>query len=321
MGIIIPVNQKVLSLLYLLGVYLFVFGLVMLGGSALIMYTSMHYLLIVLLMDVTATIFIYLVGLKKRTPSIYDPYWSVQTWFFMLFLLIMYRNWNVGTLLVFLVLTFYSVRLTANFCIGFNDLSYADWRYRMLKQKSGKAFQLVNFFGINMMPTLLVYLASVPFFLYSVESQFHPLDLIALLGMTGAVVIELLADAQMRAWIKNRKDRAEVINVGLWNYSRHPNYLGEISFWVFGSLLILPRLIQGSSEWYWLLGGVAMVLLFAFISIPMIERNFASYKPAYADYKKRVSCLLLWPPKRMKNNENPTQKPADLENEAVEEPR
>ena len=301
-------SERVSSLLYLLGMYMVVFGLCMLGGTILALYTPIHYLLIVLMMDIVATIAIYFLGLRKQTPSFYDPYWSVQTWFFMFFLLGMYKNWNLGTVLVLLVVTFYSVRLTVNFCLGFHDFKYVDWRYKMLREKNEKHFQVINFFGIHMMPTLLVYLASVPFFLYTVEHQFSPYDLIGELTMIGAVLLELFADLQMHKWIKTRTDKAETIFVGLWKFSRHPNYLGEISFWVCGSFLLIPRLINGSNEWYWFSGAVAMILLFEFISIPMIEKHMLSYKPSYAKYRRIVSRLILWPPKKIDGNINKLRK-------------
>ena len=291
------IMNKALGLLYLAGVYLLSFGVAMYAGTALYLYTEMPPLLIVFISDILATIFIFIAGIIRKSPSVYDPYWSVQTFLFMVFLMLIYRNWNLGSILVLAVVGIYSVRLTWNFCIGFDDLNYVDWRYKMLKAKTGRFFPFVNFFGIHMMPTVLVYLASVPMFLYAKEGTFHPLDLIGLIFMLGAVAIEATADIQMKRWAKTRKSREEVISVGLWNYSRHPNYLGEISFWAGGALLMLPRLIQGSNEWQWLSGAVFMVLLFVFISIPMIEKNFLSYKPAYGDYQKRVHMLLLLPPK------------------------
>lgn len=287
--------SKLRGLLYLLLVYVLAFG-IGLSVEVILLRAGWDVLLSLLLVDVIATVIVYLFGLASKSPSVYDPYWSVQTLFFYLFLLIYYGNWNLGTILVLVALTYYSVRLTANFIIGFDDIHYIDWRYKMLKAKSGKLFQIVNFFGINMMPTLLVYLASVPFFLYGLNRGFSLWDLVALITMVGAVTLELVADAQMKAWVKTRTDRGQIIDRGLWKYSRHPNYLGEILFWVGGAFLIIPNW----ETWYWALGAVGMVLLFCFISIPMIEKNFLTYKPNYAVYQRQVSMLLLLPRKKEK---------------------
>jgi len=298
--------NKLKGLLYLLVVYVLAFGIA-LSVEVLLLRAGWDILLSLLLVDVIATAIVYLFGVVSRSPSVYDPYWSLQTLFFYLFLLVYFTRWNLGTILVLAVLTYYSVRLTANFIVGFDDIHYIDWRYKMLKAKTGKAFQIVNFFGINMMPTLLVYLASVPFFLYGVSRDFSYWDLFALITMTLAVTLELVADMEMKRFIKNRTDRSQINETGLWKYSRHPNYLGEILFWVGGALLIIPQ----AEIWYWASGAVGMVLLFCFISIPMIEKNFLTYKPSYALYQKKVSMLLILPRKKAAKAAECAENPAE----------
>ena len=259
-------------------------------------YTSINHLVAILLADVAATIVIYLFGLLFRTASMYDPYWSVQTIMIYMGLLIYYKNFNLGTFIVFVVLLLYSVRLTGNFLKGFDSLSYEDWRYKMLKEKSGKLYQLVNFFGICMFPTLVVYLASIPVFLYARMGSFSYLDLIGAGVTVVGIAIELFADVEMKYFIKNRKDRSEVINFGIWKYSRHPNYLGEIIIW-FG--LGMMFIISHIEYWYFFAGAVVNLLMFLFISIPMEEKHLLSYKPDYSLYQKTTSPLLLLPKRKL----------------------
>ncbi|MDD5017054.1 MAG: DUF1295 domain-containing protein, partial [Eubacteriales bacterium] len=79
---------------------------------------------------------------------------------------------------------------------------------------------------------------------------------------------------------------------GLWRYSRHPNYLGEVLFW-WGvwviQMSVLPAL------WWTIFAPTAMTLLFLFISIPMMEKRLLASKEGYAAYKKSTSMLLLLP--------------------------
>ena len=78
------------------------------------------------------------------------------------------------------------------------------------------------------------------------------------------------------------------IRVGLWKYSRHPNYLGEILVWwgvAICSVILIP------SKWYLITGAIANTLLFLFISIPMAEKR-QSRKPGYYEYKKQTRILL-----------------------------
>ena len=287
-------KKKTIGLLLLLLVYVLaaVIGVLMF----ILLKDKVNFLVNVLIADVIATVFVWLCGLFLKTASTYDPYWSVQTLVIYVGLLIYFNNWNLFTIVPLVVIAIYSIRLTANFAIGFHDLSYVDWRYKMLASKSGKLFQLVNLFGICMFPTMVVYSASVPLFIYASLNTFSYLDFIGSGVILLGVLLELIADIQMKKFIKNRKSRDEVINVGLWKFSRHPNYLGEITIW-FGVAFIL--LISNISYWYFIAGAVINLLMFLIISIPMEERHMKEYKPSINDYIKTTSCLLILPRKKV----------------------
>ena len=259
--------------------------------------TNMNIILNVFISDVIATFIIYIFSLIFKTSSMYDPYWSVQSLVIFLCLLIKFNNFNPSNIIILIALTLYTIRVTGNFIIGFDSLSYIDWRYRMLKEKSGKLFQLVNFFGIMLFPTSVVFLASIPFIYFaSIEIPLY-LAIIFSVLMLISVFLELISDYQMKKFIANRSDRSEVNRNGLWSFSRHPNYLGEITFWF---MISIPLVIYDISFWWTLAGALINLLMFLFISIPMEERHFLDYKPEYLDYKKEVSMLLILPKKKQK---------------------
>ena len=251
--------------------------------------------LAILIADVSATVLVWASGVVLRTASAYDPYWSLQTLVIYLCLLIKNNNWHIGTILLLVALILYSARLTMNFIIGFHSLGYVDWRYRMLKEKSGKFYQIVNLFGICMFPTLVVYLATLPVIAYASVEAFSAIDIIGLAVIVLGTLLEFIADTQMKAFVKIRKDRSEVLNRGVWKYSRHPNYLGEISIW-FGVALTL--ILSHFNYWHFIVGAVVNLLMFIFISIPMEERHFKGYKPDYEQYKKETHMLLILPKKK-----------------------
>ena len=249
----------------------------------------------ILIADVAATVIVWASGVVLKTASAYDPYWSIQTLVIYLSLLIKYNNWHVGSILLLAALVLYSARLTTNFIIGFHSLSYVDWRYKMLKEKSGKFYQVVNLLGICMFPTLVVYSASLPVIAYATTTEFSMLDIIGLSIVVLGTLLEFVADTQMKAFVKIRKDRSEVLNRGVWKYSRHPNYLGEISIW-FG--LAFTLILSHFNYWYFVVGAIINLLMFIFISIPMEERHFKEYKPDYEQYKKETHMLLILPKKK-----------------------
>ncbi|MCR5184711.1 MAG: DUF1295 domain-containing protein [Bacilli bacterium] len=286
-------KSKALGLFLLLLVYLFATALG--TGLFLLFKDHVHVLINILIVDASATVFVWACGLLLKTPSTYDPYWSVQTFLIYLGLLVYYNNFNFWTIVPLIALAIYSIRLTGNFIMGFHDLSYVDWRYKMLKEKSGKLFQLVNLFGICMFPTLVVYSASLPIFVYASLTDFSYLDLIGSIVIIGAVFLEFVSDWQMKIFIKYRTDKNQVIDYGLWKYSRHPNYLGEIFVW-FGVVLVL--IIHNPIYWYFVFGAVINLLMFLFISIPMEEKHMLSYKPGLKEYIKTTSMLLILPKRK-----------------------
>ena len=280
--------KKTLSLLVLLLIYVLAIALGVTLFLVLVPY--MHFLFAILIADVSATTLVYLTGLIFKTPSVYDPYWSVQTFVIYLGLLFYFNNWNIFMIIPLVTIGLYSVRLTLNLVIGFNSLKYVDWRYKMLKEKTGKIFQLVNYLGINMFPTLVVYLGGVPLFVFA-SLSFDSYSYFSLIG-SGIILLGTLLK-----FIKIRKDRSEIINVGLWKYSRHPNYLGEILIW-FGVALIL--LIPHIEYAYWISGAIVNLIMFLVISIPMEEKHMMEYKPGMLDYKKTTSMLLILPRRKLK---------------------
>lgn len=247
-------------------------------------------LLSVLIADVVATIFVWFTGVLLKTASVYDPYWSVQPVIIGLLLLIKFQTFNLGTILYLVAMSLWAIRLTVNFCIEFHSLEYVDWRYKNFQEKFPKMYQLINLCGICMMPTLLVYTTSLPFFIYIINGlEFSFFNIIGIVIMLIGTGLELFADIQMKKFRKNRKDRSEIIRTGLWKYSRHPNYLGEVSFW-YGVAFVL--FIGNFNYWWTLLGAILNTMLFLFISIPLAENNMKKYKPGFDEYKKETRMLL-----------------------------
>lgn len=259
----------------------------------LFMTTGMHFLLAIIIADIIATIFIWIIGIIFKTASIYDPYWSIQTILIFVPLMFKFNNFSLGAILLLTLIALYTIRLTGNFLIGFNDLSYIDWRYKKIKETTGKFYQFVSLIGIHLIPTIIVYAASVPAFMFlEHQSDFNPIQLIGLFIMLGGILLELIADANMKQFQKNRSSRSEIIRVGLWKYSRHPNYLGEILFWYGLAFVFILTFIN---EWYFVFGAVLNTLLFLFISIPLADNHLKTYKEGYDQYLLETRSLLPLP--------------------------
>ena len=286
--------KKSTSLLLFLLIYIFSFSI------GLIFYfiwvDDLGIILSILISDIISTVIIWIIGVFVGSASIYDPYWSVQTPLYLLFLMIQLKQFNLGSILLLSFVLLWAIRLTINFIIGFNDFSYIDWRYKKIQEKTGKIYQLVNLIGNHLMPTLIVFFASTPAFMYVINGyNFNGLNIIGLTIMLSATIIEFVADKEMKSFIKIRTSRSEINRIGIWKNTRHPNYLGEILFW-YGIALVY--LLPSFNNWYLIFGAITNNLMFMFISIPLADNHLKTYKANYQEYKKETWSLLILPKKR-----------------------
>jgi steroid 5-alpha reductase family enzyme len=161
-----------------------------------------------------------------------------------------------------------------------------------VRGSTGRAYWLASFFGLQLFPTILVYLGCFP--LMVALSSPRPLgfgDGIAAAITLAAVLIETVADEQLRAFRREKKGRGQIMDRGLWAFSRHPNYFGEVLFW--WGLFAFALACDPGALWTGV-GALAITVLFVFASIPMLDRRSLASRPEYADHMKRVSALVPW---------------------------
>ncbi|MBU1145291.1 MAG: DUF1295 domain-containing protein [Firmicutes bacterium] len=256
--------------------------------------------------EVIATLVVWGFGLLFKNASTYDPYWSVippiiiLSWIF-----ILKSSLTIGVLLLVISIFVWGIRLTYNWYINWQDLTKEDWRYQMIKEKAPKVWFLSNLFGINLMPTTIVFIQLIG--AYSFLKLGPQLNYIIVLGFImslSASVIQFISDKQMRAFRLSNIDKKKCINEGLWSVSRHPNYFGEVLMWwglwvmYFGAFRSIDLM---------LVAPILMNALFLFISIPMMEKKILISRPEYSDYQQKVSILLPFFPKRKSEEMNEFQ--------------
>ena len=243
--------------------------------------------------DIAATVFTFVFSVIFRNSSVYDPFWSLTPMLFSVMLFIekgAASPWQIVFLCVF---NLWSLRLTVNWIGVFTDFSYEDWRYRKFRDENGPfLWQFINFTGIHMVPTLVVFAGMLPIF----ETAEHEMNALSLIGdavILFGTALEYFADRSMHAFLGKTKEKV-TCREGLWNYSRHPNYLGEISVWLGTFLVMLP---YAPEKWYYVIGFVSVAVLFNVVSIPLMEKRQLSRRSDYEEYRKTVSRLLILPHK------------------------
>ncbi|MBQ9980454.1 MAG: DUF1295 domain-containing protein [Oscillospiraceae bacterium] len=240
----------------------------------------------VLIADVIATVITFIFSVIFKNASIYDPYWSVQPIVIVIAIAIG-QEITVWRLLPLIAVCLWGVRLTANWAYTFHGLGHQDWRYTMLREQTGVFYPVINFIGIHMVPTLIVWLCTMPVvFTLTSPGTLNAGSVIFFILSLCAMTLQGTADYQMHSFRRSRTGR--FIRTGLWKYSRHPNYLGEIMMW-WGIALAAVCTLGG--PWWLIVGAAANTVLFFSVSIPMADKR-QSRKEGFAQYKKETRMLL-----------------------------
>ncbi len=253
-----------------------------------------------LVADVLATLVVFGFSRLYRNSSFYDAYWSVIPP-----LLTIYwwsrsgpgvdqlRCWLVTALVLI-----WAVRLTANWIYGFAGLQHEDWRYALLRDRAGRFELPADLIAIHLIPTLQVFAGMLPVYVSVTHAggDVRWLTVLAFVVGLAAVTVELVADVQLHRFVAVRRP-GEVMDRGLWRWSRHPNYFGEFGFWF--ALALFGVAASPTDAWWLFVGVLAMLAMFLGASIPMMEQRSLERRPGYRDVVERVPRFVPRPPRRM----------------------
>jgi steroid 5-alpha reductase family enzyme len=250
--------------------------------------------------DLVATMVIFAWSVAYDNSSFYDAYWSVIPIAIVSYWMTLADS-DVPALrsaAVFIVVTIWGTRLTFNWARGWTGLDHEDWRYVDFRARVPDFYWGVSFAGFHVFPTLIVFAGLAAVFPALVRSGRAPgmVDLVAFcVGLCG-IWLEWQADRQLRAFVTSGRQPGETLRHGLWRYSRHPNYLGEMLVW--WSLFLFG--LAADPEWAkWAVWApIAMTAMFLFVSIPLIEKRSLARRANYQQVIDETSILIPFPPRR-----------------------
>jgi steroid 5-alpha reductase family enzyme len=195
-----------------------------------------------------------------------------------------------------LIICLWSFHLIWQTISSSNNIQHEDWRYQMMRKQYPNYFPIFAFFALHLLPMFQVLIGSSSiYYIYKnthVYQRLTIIDSVFFLIIFLGVLLENIADKQLRDFRhykqKSKEHRFSVLSNGLWKYSRHPNYLGEMIFWW---SLFFYGYIYNAPLWCGL-GPLLITLMMIFGSIPMSEERMFRKYPEYKFAQQRVSMLI-----------------------------
>ncbi len=250
---------------------------------------------IILCGHLIATIVVYSASIIYKNSSFYDPFWSVvpiPIVFYIAFWPVS-KNLDYEKIVLFIIpILFWGIRLTFNWVRRWEGLNDEDFRYVDLK--SLKFSKLIDFLGIHIYPTLQVNLSLLPTY-YGLSISTNTANIwlyLASLFTFMAVILELVSDNQLWNFKKDKLNNDKFIDTGLWKFSRHPNYLGEVLYW-WGIFFML--LSVDNSYWFLFICPLSMNLMFSLITCSMMDKRSLEKREGFKEYMNKTNQLIIWP--------------------------
>jgi steroid 5-alpha reductase family enzyme len=236
---------------------------------------------------------LWLISLAVRDASIVDITWGP------LFVLVAWVGYLTGSrssaaLLVAILVSLWGLRLAIH--IGRRNIGHGeDPRYVKMRQKRPASFWIWSLFGVFVLQGLLALLVSLP-----IQSVAAVGDDLSVISWIGALVIltglgfEAVGDSQLARFTADPANKGQVMDRGLWRYTRHPNYFGDAVVW-WGIWLLS---VGSGGVWWTLIGPALMTFLLLKVSgVAMTEADISSRRPGYAEYIRKTSPFIPLPPK------------------------
>ena len=250
-------------------------------------------LIIIFLINLLVVSILFGISLVNKKADIIDIYWGPSFLLSCLTLLSINKNSAFPHLILVIIVGIWAIRLGSYLYIR-NMGHPEDIRYSKMRSKYGN----VGLFFINyLIQAILIAIVSLP--LQSVLSTNNlELNIISwlsgIIALTG-ITIEALSDKQLKAFKKDTLNNGKVMSLGLWNYSRHPNYFGNSLFWWGISIYSLSL----TFELIVLISPIVMTYFLLKVSgVSMLESQIKHTKEGYKEYIDTTSAFIILPKKK-----------------------
>ncbi len=239
----------------------------------------------------------YVISLVKKRNDVADVAWGLGFVLVVWTGLFLSYDFHLRGLIVNIMVSIWGLRLAWH--IYRRNVGKAeDYRYLAWRKEWGKWFYLRSYFQVYLLQGTLLFLIALPVLLInkSAGTALGLIDAIGIFVWMFGFYFEVIGDRQLAQFIKNPANKGKLLQSGLWAYTRHPNYFGEVTQW-WG--LWLVALSVPNAVWS-VIGPITITfLIFRVSGIPMLEKKLSEH-PDFANYKFKVSMFFPLPPKKVK---------------------
>jgi len=246
----------------------------------------------ILLVVLSIMIFAFILSIVFQRNDIVDFFWGLG------FIAIAVSSLSLGgvyhwtQLLVTGLVVIWGTRLCSHIFIRLmqnkEDTRYATWRKEWMAEAPGY-FYTRSLLQIFLFQGFLMLLVMLPVLLFNISFDvvLSPMFIIGGAIWLFGFVFEVIADNQLDGYLALTA-RPRIMKTGLWKYSRHPNYFGEVTQW-WGIWLMTVMTVTG---WIGIIGPITITGLILFVSgVPLLEEHFKDNK-TYQKYKMETSAFI-----------------------------
>lgn len=201
---------------------------------------------------------------------------------------------NDYSLLPTLLVTLWSLRLFIHIARR-NIGKPEDYRYVEMRESWGSSIKLNAYIRVFLLQAGFQFLVAMAITTAGGTLSNPTLMWFGVFIFLFGLTFETVGDQQLKDFIKQRTSKEQIIDTGLWKYTRHPNYFGEALLW-WGFFLV--ALAYGANLLA-IIGPITITILVRYISgVPFLERRYANHKN-YQEYAKKTSVFIPMPPKKL----------------------
>lgn len=235
----------------------------------------------------------FIISLIKKRNDIADIAWGLGYIVITAYLFFSFQNSLINYLLYALIIL-WGTRLSIHI-YNRNKNKSEDYRYKKWREEWGKTFYIRSFLQVYLLQGLFLLVIISPLILAADKTidSFTPLMIAGLTIWLLGFFFEAVGDYQLAKFVKTKK-KGEIMTKGLWKYTRHPNYFGEVTMW-WGISIISFEALKSPLV---LISPLTITYLILFVSgIPMLEKKYRD-NPEFKKYKKHTSIFFPLPPKK-----------------------